>query len=80
MLRFFLSSKGCLKIADLGLSRIFLKDDDVKNKHETSERRIRQRQYSHQVATRWYRYAIGNIELLIIVPYQMFEVNCFIKV
>ena len=35
-----LSSNGHLKIADLGLSRVFSKDG---------------RQYSHQVATRWYR-------------------------
>ena len=36
-----LSSNGSLKIADLGLSRVFSKDAG--------------RQYSHQVATRWYR-------------------------
>ena len=36
-----LSKNGHLKIADLGLSRVFSKDG---------------RQYSHQVATRWYRY------------------------
>ena len=35
-----LSKEGHLKIADLGLSRVFSKDG---------------RQYSHQVATRWYR-------------------------
>lgn len=38
-----LSSEGCLKIADLGLSRVF---------DNTSPGN---RQYSHQVATRWYR-------------------------
>lgn len=41
-----ISAKGQLKIADFGLSRIFEKDDD---------HRVRKRQYSHQVATRWYR-------------------------
>ena len=65
-----------MKIADLGLSRIFLNDRDLpktqkdqeRNVGETGrqecassekglQRRIRQRQYSHQVATRWYRYA-----------------------
>ena len=41
---FFLSSsKGQLKIADLGLSRVFNRKED------------RSRLYSHQVATRWYR-------------------------
>ena len=35
-----ISSNRTLKIADLGLSRVFTKDG---------------RQYSHQVATRWYR-------------------------
>ena len=66
----YFSCKGRLRIADLGLSRIFLTDDDLsKNKEGSSKqndegnssskgasrRRIRQRQYSHQVATRWYR-------------------------
>ena len=37
-----ISAEGRLKIADLGLSRVF-------NRNE-------KRQYSHQVATRWYRY------------------------
>ena len=57
------SCSGRLKIADLGLSRIFLREDELKDdldtNNESSEatrRRIRQRQYSHQVATRWYRY------------------------
>ncbi len=36
-----ISSKGQLKIADLGLSRVFNRGED--------------RLYSHQVATRWYR-------------------------
>ena len=36
-----ISAEGRLKIADFGLSRIYKRDDD--------------RQYSHQVATRWYR-------------------------
>ena len=60
------SCSGRLKIADLGLSRIFLKEDALKDdseqmgdkscqSNEASKRRIRQRQYSHQVATRWYR-------------------------
>lgn len=43
-----ISSDGRLKIADLGLSRIFLTAEDVKNGQ-------RKRHYSHQVATRWYR-------------------------
>ena len=51
---FCFSCKGCLKIADLGLSRIFLSDKDLEN-NSGSQRKIRQRQYSHQVATRWYR-------------------------
>lgn len=63
------SCNGCLKIADLGLSRIFLNDGDLKTDKDVandnmkqgvtdkeSKRKIRQRQYSHQVATRWYRY------------------------
>ena len=56
------SCSGRLKIADLGLSRIFLREDELKDDSDTnnesseaSRRRIRQRQYSHQVATRWYR-------------------------
>ena len=63
---FFYSCSGRLKIADLGLSRIFLKEDELKGRSESEDgenaqsdedvkRRIRQRQYSHQVATRWYR-------------------------
>ncbi len=40
-----LSSKGRLKIADLGLSRVFANDPG----------QTRRAQYSHQVATRWYR-------------------------
>lgn len=36
-----ISASGRLKIADLGLSRVFVRDED--------------RPYSHQVATRWYR-------------------------
>ena len=42
------SSDGRLKIADLGLSRIFLTAEDEKKGHK-------KRHYSHQVATRWYR-------------------------
>ena len=56
------SCSGRLKIADLGLSRIFLREEELKDDSDTnnesseaSRRRIRQRQYSHQVATRWYR-------------------------
>ena len=36
-----ISNEGLLKIADFGLARVFVVD--------------KQRQYSHQVATRWYR-------------------------
>lgn len=43
-----ISTDGRLKIADLGLSRIFLTDEDEK-------KGLRKRHYSHQVATRWYR-------------------------
>lgn len=43
-----IGANGRLKIADLGLSRIFLTEED--------ERKTgRRRHYSHQVATRWYR-------------------------
>ncbi|KAI9145362.1 kinase-like domain-containing protein [Paraphysoderma sedebokerense] len=38
-----ISQDGILKIADFGLARLMLDDDEI------------QRQYSHQVATRWYR-------------------------
>lgn len=37
-----IGENGILKIADLGLARIFVKDDN-------------NRQYTYQVATRWYR-------------------------
>ena len=61
-----ISCSGRLKIADLGLSRIFLKEEELKGRSEDKDgvtaqsdedvkRRVRQRQYSHQVATRWYR-------------------------
>ena len=71
----YVSCKGRLKIADLGLSRIFLNNADLAKKNEDEDddytqthqedlgpskglrRRSRQRQYSHQVATRWYRCA-----------------------
>ena len=46
-----ISAKGQLKIADFGLSRILEKDES----DDESGVRIRKRQYSHQVATRWYR-------------------------
>ena len=42
-----ISATGRLKIADFGLSRIFLTEEDAPD--------ARKRQYSHQVATRWYR-------------------------
>ena len=38
-----ISEAGRLKIADFGLARVF------------GDQREQQRQYSHQVATRWYR-------------------------
>lgn len=37
-----IAESGALKIADLGLARIYAKNDN-------------NRQYTHQVATRWYR-------------------------
>jgi serine/threonine protein kinase len=40
----YFSDRGVLKIGDFGLSRVFSREGD--------------QLYSHQVATRWYRYAL----------------------
>ena len=48
-----ISQSGRIKLADFGLARIY---QSVSQSHNSEqENKIGERQYSHQVATRWYR-------------------------